>query len=435
MANVSINANRVIGNIKPLHNTVNGPVANHDGSGGTMAEFREIGVPYVRVHDSSFFDNYGGEHTVDISGIFPDFDKDPYDEASYDFFLTDMYLKRIQDVGSKVFYRLGQRIELRPKKYHVHPPKDFKKWAVICEHIIRHYNEGWNEGFRFGIEYWEVWNEPDNRPACWTGTTEQFDDFFEIAAKHLKGCFPNLKIGGPAFAEWTVDKGGVERFLNEMHRREVPIDFLSWHTYSRKLDDFTRRAFIVRHALDTCGYPHAESILDEWNYLVNWKEGMAETRYKIIGMEGAAMIAANQASVQNLPIDYLFYYDARPCAFCGLFRPFTYDRLKPFYSMLFFSKVYALGNQVESLSDDGDVYTIAATDGEKCAAIVTYYTYDAAATEKTVTITVTAPATKEFDILLLDEDHDAEVIGRAKANAPLALTLRPNSVVLLTSNF
>ena len=434
MANISINTDRVIGNIKPLHCTVNGPVANHDGSGGTMEGFREIGVPHVRVHDSSFFDNYGGEHSVDISGIFPDFDKDPYDEASYDFFYTDMYLKRIRDAGSKVFYRLGQRIEVRPKKYNVHPPKDFKKWAVICEHIIRHYNEGWNEGFHFGIEYWEIWNEPDNPPACWTGTPEQFDDFFEIAAKHLKGCFPNLKIGGPALAEWSVDNGNLRRFVTEMHKRNVPLDFLSWHTYSRKIEDYTRRAKIVREALDECGYPHAESVLDEWNYLINWKDGMPETKRKIVSMEGAALVAANQATVQNTSVDMLMYYDARPCSYNGLFRAFTYEKYKAFYSMLFFSKLYVIGKQVESLSDDGDVYTIAAADGENCAAVVTYYTYDAAATEKTVSITVIAPAAKEFDILLLDEDHDAEVIGRAKANTPITLTLRPNSVVLLASN-
>ncbi len=28
------------------------------------------------------------------------------------------------------------------------PPKDFKKWAVICEHIIRHYDENWANGYQ-----------------------------------------------------------------------------------------------------------------------------------------------------------------------------------------------------------------------------------------------------------------------------------------------
>ncbi len=47
------------------------------------------------------------------------------------------------DAGTKTFFRLGQTIEHQIKKHGTIPPRDFKKWAVICEHIIRHYTEGW----------------------------------------------------------------------------------------------------------------------------------------------------------------------------------------------------------------------------------------------------------------------------------------------------
>ena len=47
MANVRINAQKTAEKIKPLHGTVNGPVANHDNSCGTVEAFREIGVPVV----------------------------------------------------------------------------------------------------------------------------------------------------------------------------------------------------------------------------------------------------------------------------------------------------------------------------------------------------------------------------------------------------
>ena len=74
--------------------------------------------------------------------------------------------------GTKVFFRLGQTIEHGPKKYGALPPKDFAKWARICEHVIRHYNEGWGVdkewttlnvawSNQFNIVYWEIWNEPD----------------------------------------------------------------------------------------------------------------------------------------------------------------------------------------------------------------------------------------------------------------------------------
>ena len=63
------------------------------------------------------------------------------------------------------------------------------KWAEICEHIIRHYNEGWADGFYYNIEYWEIWNEPDNSQ-MWTGTPEEFYELYRVAANHLKSCFP-----------------------------------------------------------------------------------------------------------------------------------------------------------------------------------------------------------------------------------------------------
>lgn len=422
MAHVKIDAGTYTGEIRPLHGTVNGPVANHDGTGGTVAEFKEMGIPLIRLHDSSFFANYGGEHTVDISGIFPNFDRDTDDTDAYDFFYTDSYVKRCLGTGAKIFYRLGQRIEPHPKKYHVHPPKDFHKWARICEHIIRHLNEGWNDGFNCGIEYWEIWNEPDNVPACWTGTPEQFYDMFEISAKHLKSCFPHLKIGGPAFAEWSVDNGQVERFLKEMKRRGVPIDFLSWHTYSRVLDDFKRRSTEVRRLLDTCGYPDAESIIDEWNYLINWKDGLQASRVTIMKMEGAAMASALLCEAQDLPIDKMTYYDARPCGFCGLFKAFTYERYKSFYAFSMFNKVCGEGHRIKAESDDGDVYVLAAK-GKKCNGTVTYYTFDEAAEKKQITLDLGGTAR----LWQLDRDHDAEYMGDFPSAC--TVTLEPNSVL------
>jgi len=428
MALIRIDFEKSEKEIKPLHGTVNGPVANHDGSGGTVEAFKDMKIPYVRLHDSSFFVNYGGEHTVDISGIFPDFDRDVNDCEAYDFFYTDSYIKRVLNVGAKVFYRLGQRIEPHPKKYHVHPPKDYEKWARICEGIIRHYNEGRYDGFFYGIEYWEIWNEPDNVPACWTGSIEQFYDMFEVTAKHLKACFPTLRIGGPAFAEWSVDNGGVERFLIEMKRRGVPLDFLSWHTYSRRLEEFTERAATVRRLLDENGYTEAESIVDEYNYLIDWKGGLPESRRKIISMEGAAMVCAVLCKAQDAPIDKMMYYDARPCAFNGIFRAFTYDKLKTFYSFVLFSRLYEQKHRVKATSDDKDVYVLAAK-GEKYAALITYYTYDDRAEKKSITVNLDNSHGGVLRTYLLDKDHNADMICQHSVHESFSVELEPNSVL------
>jgi len=176
--NVRVDFSRNCGQVKPMHSVNNGPVYKfaEDQRITNMDSYRAAGIPYARTHDAAFCSTYGGEHTVDIHAIFPDFDADPYAPESYDFVLTDEYLKVIEFAGTKTFYRLGSKIEHWKKKYGTLPPKDFHKWAVICEHIIRHYTEGWADGFRMDIEYWEIWNEPDLDPddsthkRCWGGT-------------------------------------------------------------------------------------------------------------------------------------------------------------------------------------------------------------------------------------------------------------------------
>ena len=72
--------------------------------------------------------------------MFPDLDANVNNPKSYDFTLTDSLLAVMMRAGTKPFFRLGQSIEHDPKKYGVYPPKNYKKWAKICEHVIRHYN-------------------------------------------------------------------------------------------------------------------------------------------------------------------------------------------------------------------------------------------------------------------------------------------------------
>ena len=160
MDHVVIDFAQKLGAVKPMHAVNNGPVYKFaaDQRITNLPAYKEAGIPYARTHDASFYATYGGEHTVDIIAIFPNFDADPDDPASYDFRLTDEYMRVIELAGTKPFFRLGNKIEHWPKKYGTLPPKDFHKWAVICEHIIRHYTEGWADGFHMDMPYWEIWN-------------------------------------------------------------------------------------------------------------------------------------------------------------------------------------------------------------------------------------------------------------------------------------
>lgn len=434
MANITIDRSTVVGNVKPMHAVNNGPIkARSDQTRGNFELFRDAGIPYARNHDASFCASYGGEHTVDVHMIFPNFDADPTDPASYDFILTDEYLKTTLEAGTKVFYRLGSKIEHEKKKYGTIPPKDFNKWAVICEHIIRHFNEGFADGHNWNIEYWEIWNEPDldsddsANKRCWGGTAADYYELYKITARHLKSCFPNLKIGGPALAfntgSWT------DNFLAALTAdgKETPLDFFSWHIYADDPKWVREKAELVRKKLDDAGYTKTESILNEWNYVENWDTKFIASIKAIIGMRGAAFTSACMCDSQNGSIDMLMYYDARPCAFNGLFDFYTYEPLKGYYPFKMFNELYKLGNAVKTTSDDEHYHVASAINGDTCAAMITRFDTADGAVEEKVHIDLDG----EYEVYLLDSDHDCEQTEEIKF--PAEISMKPESVIFIRS--
>ena len=391
-AQIIVSPDATLGPIKRMNAVNNGPRINNAEQvyTGTTGYFRAANVGYSRNHDAAGAGAYG-EHVVDISIIFPDFSKNPNKPESYDFTLTDRYVKSIQDAGVEVFYRLGQSIENQPlKKYTIYPPKDNKKWAEICEHIIRHYNEGWADGFQYNIQYWEIWNEPnlewDNDkwkvdPRCWAGSPEEFYDFFEVAVKHLKGCFPNLRIGGPAMS--GTDPGvrtvpvWYERLLSEMKRRNVPLDFFAWHIYEADPTIYVDYSYQVRALLDKYGYDKTESFLNEWNYIKSWTDDYPYSMRTLPSPKAAAFVCASMQEGQNCPTDMMMYYDWRPCAFNGLFDPLSDTPIWGYWAIYAWGKLKTLGTQVKASCDIPDVRVTAARNAEgRLGILVSRYVLD-----------------------------------------------------------
>ncbi len=427
-----INYQNKIAPIKPMNAVNNGPVytKNADQNAGNLPDYTAANIPYARTHDASFFSRYGGDHTVDVHLIFRDFDADPYDPANYDFTLTDEYMETIMLAGTKVFYRLGSKIEHESKKYGTIPPKDPKKWAVICEHIIAHMNEGWADGHEYGIEYWEIWNEPNLVGKCWGGTPEQFYELYAITAKHLKTRFPHLKIGGPATC--GLPEAWINDFLTKMRDENVPLDFFSWHMYAMDALWVGQCAKNVRQLLDKFGFTETESIYNEWNYVKGWNgDDWTYTLEQEVGIKGAAFIAAVMSVCQNEPLDMAMYYDARPCGMNGLFSISTYKKLKGYYPIKTWGEFLKMGTQCQVTDLPKDIYATAAIgeDGQKCT-MITYYTDDDEAID--VEFTVELVGEKTITVYLLDEDHDMTPIKRVECdNGKLTLCMKANTVVVL----
>ena len=439
MKNVFVDFQNIVGKMKPMHAVNNGPVYDADNLEqqiGNFEEYKALEIPFARNHDASFCAQYGGEHIVDIHLIYPDFDSDPYDESSYDFDLTDRYLKSTIAAGTKIFYRLGTKIEHTKKRYGTIPPKDFKKWAIICEHIIRHYNEGWNSGFNMNIEYWEIWNEPDGAPN-WTGTPQQYYDLYNVASKHLKEQFPHLKIGGPALA-FIDGKEWIDNFIDSI---EVKPDFFSWHIYiSDNVNYFAETAEYVRKLMDDKGWYDTELIINEWNYVKSFQtEEWKYSLKKMVSLKGASFVSAVMSVCQYSVLDMLMYYDARPCAMNGLFSPYRYELLKGYYVFKMFSNLYKLGNCVNFKSDDDDIFGCASTDGLKSAIMLTYYNDSDDLKQKKLKINIKDSIDAEeicVKIYYLSESEDMnlryeQIMTSDRYN--LILTINPHETIYIES--
>ncbi len=412
-----------LGKIKPMHAVNNAPMF------WTYCDafhyLTEAGIPYARLHDTGGL--LGGGIFVDVANIFPCFNADPDDPQNYEFGFTDHLLRELTAAKVQPFYRLGCTIE----NYHPSigprrsiPPKDPHKWAVICEHIIRHYNEGWADGYHMGITYWEIWNEPDNEPVIadnpmWRGTMEEFFNLYEITANHLKACFPHLKIGGyascgfyeilntAAAAQANVStRTGYfieffERFLAHIttEGHEAPLDFFSWHSYAGP-DENVRFAAYAREMLDKHGFTDTESILNEWNPGIHRRGTLSD----------ASAVGSMMVALQNGSVDLLMYYDATfESSYGGLFNPITRTPFKAYHTFRAFNALYGLGTQypITEAAPDGQiaprVYALAAGNAEGKRAVLVVNAACLTGQNNEVTIALPEGA---WSVALLDDEHD-----------------------------
>ena len=384
--NIQINLKKQLGQIKRMNATGQAPMIN--GLGYKSFEpfhlLSDISVPYVRLHDVGGL--FGGNCYVDIPNIFRNFDADENDPENYDFAFTDAYISALVRNGLKPYYRLGVTIENNAeiKSYHIDPPKDYEKWARICEHIIAHYNEGWADGFHYDIEYWEIWNEPDDSQwrisQMWNGTAEDYYRLYDVASKHLKAKFPNIKIGGYAasgFYAVTLALAGKEinehqqyymdffhGFMKYIKAHNSPIDFFSFHSYSNP-KNLLIHANYLDEQLKAYGYGHIERHLNEWN-----------PPSRTVRASGAhsAEVAAIMLGSQNSSLDMLMIYDARleQGAYNAFFAPSAsgIELGHAYYAFAAFAILQKLGNQVELHCDTEEVYALCASNGENHALMI-----------------------------------------------------------------
>jgi len=278
----------------PAGAVVSGKIDNPN-SLDRSAAFKQMGIDFVRTHDLDAF----GTGDIDGSGVnrlFPDWSADATLAASYDFTALDAIVAGIVASGAEVFFRLGRSdLSMISVSNSNLPPADFDKFATIARHIVMHYNQGWANGYTYGIRYWEVWNEPDFTP-FWNGTAAQYYSLYSTVAAAIKSVDSTLKVGGPVTPTHNDYRGMLNSFLAYVQANKLPLDFFSFHWYPQYVDplDLYRLGVEYRAPLNSYGLTSTELHLNEWNDSLF--DTPTDDAY-------AAFVATSLAYMQDAPID------------------------------------------------------------------------------------------------------------------------------------
>lgn len=276
---VTVDFSKNSGKIKPMNCINGGPRSGgFDLAYDVSEEFSSMGIPFVRT--SLPAGEYGLNQFINIHCIFPDFDADEELEESYNFLPTDQYIAAIRACGAEIFYRLGESAEPYGKKLFVGAPRDPEKWARICEHIIMHYNEGWANGFKYNIKYFEIWSAPDSAQG-FVGDPMEYFELYRITANHLRERFPRIRIGGygargfaslnrlSANEEMKAAIPFMQQFLSYITREatSAPLDFFTWECHTANPDELALHVKYARSYLDAAGLKRTKSIICDYNTL------------------------------------------------------------------------------------------------------------------------------------------------------------------------
>ncbi len=445
----------ITGKIKPMHGVGQPPLSLWRVTDTAYMHYLgEAGIPYSRLHDTG--GRYGAGVYVDVPNLFRDFDADENLPESYDFSSTDILLNNLKKQGVEPFYRLGITIENdhAVRCYRNFPPKSPEKWARICEHIIRHYNEGWADGYRLGITYWEIWNEPDDcvphkDAAMWQGSEEDYFTLYEAASKHLKACFGDtIKVGGYASCgfyslENDPDGTGVPRpvtvmgedgfrriaegavrtdyfleffhhFLQHVKKTGAPLDFFSWHSYATPARTM-QMAEYCRRVLTIEGFGDVEDVLNEWNTCHDDRRGTAYASSNVLAM---------MLGMQKQTTSVCTYYDASMglMNYSGLFNGETHKPHLSYFTFLAFNRLYRMKNEVFTSSDEPDLWVGAAAPDAGSTLRPTLLVSNTSAKAVTVELSLTGVDPDNAEILVIDDTYAYSPSGKRIADGKLVLS-------------
>ena len=184
--------------------------------------------------------------------------------SNYDFSALDQVVNTILQTGAKPMLVLSYMPPSLAQEGRITaPPKNWADWRRLVATTIARYS-GRNH-YNINNVYYEVWNEPDLFGGWHYGRNPNYLTLYYHTVKAAQSVsnVNSFKIGGPAttgfYPNW------IKALLKFCQRHRLRIDFISWHRYSKHLEDYLRDFEKLNRILTN--YPeyfHLERLITEF---------------------------------------------------------------------------------------------------------------------------------------------------------------------------
>lgn len=381
------------------------------------------------------------DHIYDFNDVVS---RDSSGRLSFDFSRLDQTVCDIYHTGAKPFFSLGYMPPtMADDGSLIGKPKDWNEWSLLVRKTIERYSGretvlpcGALQDFWKTDLYYEVWNEPDLETfGKWRYQSggKSYSDLYFYSVKGADAATNVLpfKMGGPVTT--ALYKNWIQKFLDYVTFNNLRLDFISWHHYSKRADDYTRDVINLNKWLGESPkydkYENLPKIISEWGY-DSEKNPIADTEV------GAAHTLASIRNFVNANLEAAFLFEIKdgPSPSWGIL---AHDGTKkPRWFAL--QMVNALeGNQVFVEGEGTYVSALAATSDTKTSLILTNYDQRGTNTEA-VPVTFMGLPPGDYNIVKKYLDGRTENIlnlrpinGEIRLDREKSIVMTPNSVVSL----